>query len=204
MTRIGIDLAGPSNLTDTAMVALNGEGDYLWHATELGDRDLLGRLGELDRLEAVGLDAPLSYNPGGGDRPADRALRAALTDAGGRSSSVMPPTMTRMAYLTLRGMTIARLLEDELGLDRSRVAEVHPASALVLRGAAPEDVAAIKESKAARRRIAEWMGLPEAVAGSDHLVAAAAAALAVVGWQSGAPAFRHPADRPHHPYDVVA
>jgi predicted nuclease with RNAse H fold len=109
-----------------------------------------------------------------------------------------------MAYLTLRGMTVARLLEHELGLDRSRLAEVHPASALVLRSAPLEDVAALKESKAARRRLIEWMGLPEAVAASDHLVAAAAAALAVVGWHSGSPAFRHPADPPHHPYDVIA
>jgi hypothetical protein len=31
---------------------------------------------------AVGLDAPLSYNPGGGDRPADACLRKAVVGAG--------------------------------------------------------------------------------------------------------------------------
>ena len=211
MTLVGIDLAGPSNQADTALVAIRADGTYAWHAIGLGDREILERLASVDALEAVALDAPLSYNPGGGDRPADAELRSILAGAGGASNSVMPPTMTRMAYLTLRGISVARLLRHTVGMAAADILEVHPASALILRGAPADDVGAIKESDAARRRIVDWLRrktdlkeVPDGVADSDHLIAAAAAALAGVGWHRGTPAFEHPADPPVHPHAVVA
>jgi len=211
MAFVGIDLSGPSNLSDTAVVTIDDDGTYRWHGRGFGDRDIMERLDAIEDLQAVGLDAPLSYNPGGGDRPAERSLRTALTEAGGTSSSVMPPTMTRMAYLTLRGISLARLLEHTLGLGPSRIVEVHPTSALVLGGAEADDVDALKIERAARRRIVTWLnqegglrGLPDGIADSDHLVAAASVAMAMLRWRRGSPAFEHPADPPIHPHTVIA
>jgi len=103
---LGIDLSGPTNTADTACLAFQEEGDTL-HLTDLirGAKDediyrLAAGLTTQGRL-VVGLDAPLSYNPGGGDRPGDRALREKVAAAGLHPGSVMTPTMTRMAYLTL-------------------------------------------------------------------------------------------------------
>jgi hypothetical protein len=62
----------------------------------------------------VGIDAPLSYAVGGGDRPADRDLRRVVIAAGMRPGPVMPPTLTRMAYqprCRRTGHTHPRLLQ---------------------------------------------------------------------------------------------
>lgn len=209
---IGVDLSGPSNVEDTAAVALEDDGAYRWHAAGLGDRELLERLAEEGRRAqlVVGLDAPLSYNPGGGDRPADWALRHAVQESGLAGGSVMPPTMTRMAYLTLRGMTVARMLADEWVVARDRICEVHPGAAMALRGADPEVVRAMKSSEEARHTLVDWLreagltDLPETIAASDHLIAAAAAALAAWRWHVGHPRFLAPSDPPHHPFPVVA
>ena len=75
------------------------------------DHLILGRFRQwISEDEVVsGLDARLSYNIGGGDRPGDAALRAAIIAAGLRPGTVMAPTFSRMAYLTLRGITVSRL-----------------------------------------------------------------------------------------------
>ena len=117
---IGIDLSGPSNTADTVCTLFEGRGtalhliDCLQGST---DADIVKLVVGLQIAEAcyVGLDAPLSYNPGGGDRPADKDLRSRLMNAGLAPGSVMAPTMTRMAYLTLRGMAVARLIEGAGG-----------------------------------------------------------------------------------------
>jgi predicted nuclease with RNAse H fold len=210
MIAYGFDLAGPSHPDATAGVRLaldDGELLYRDHRIGLSDDDIL----EFVRNDAahddvaVGLDAPLSYQPGGGDRPADSRLRDDLVEAGGDSSSVMPPTMTRMAYLTLRGTTIARLLGT---LGDVPVVETHPTSALIFRDFEPEDVGALKKDRQARAKLVGALRshvreLPDALVASDHLVAAAAAALAVGDWQRGEPAWFHPADPPRHPRPVV-
>jgi len=113
---LGLDLAGPTNHDDTAAVLSRvtaGGWEQAVTRTGLDDDALTAWLRELVPAAAdlvVGLDAPLSYNPGGGDRPADRALRRLLTEHGLASGTVMAPTMTRMAYLTLRGVVVARTL----------------------------------------------------------------------------------------------
>jgi predicted nuclease with RNAse H fold len=210
---VGIDLSGPANSTDTALSVFTVQQGKLRHQrtdVDVGDvamLEILRALGSVRSL-SVGLDAPLSYQPGGGDRPADRALRELVAAAGLHSGSVMTPTMTRMAYLTLRGMSVSRCLVATL---RScSVVEVHPGATLALRGAPTRDVRAMKRSAAARRRLRIWLdtqgllGLPEAGTPSDHVVASWAAALAAWSWQEESSAWCVPADPPFHPFDFAA
>jgi predicted RNase H-like nuclease len=73
MKIIGIDLSGPSNTADTVCVICEAEGaglrvvDCVSGAT---DQDVVAILAAFEPCEdvAIGLDAPLSYQPGGGDR----------------------------------------------------------------------------------------------------------------------------------------
>lgn len=208
---LGLDLAGPANAADTAAALFRLDGTrpaFTALQTGLDDRDLLAWLAEAvppAATLAAGLDAPLSYNPGGGDRPADRALRARLTDAGLASGTVMTPTMTRMAYLTLRGLAVARLLGAVR--PQTNLAEVHPGGALVLRGADPRRVQELKRSDAARQHLLVWLAgqgladLPDRA--GDHEVAALAAGLAASQWVTGRPVWRFPASPPLHPFDLV-
>ena len=78
---IGIDLSGPCNAADTAVAAFRANGRRLVLQERLvgADDAAIAALIARTRPDAdlvVGLDAPLSYNDGGGDRPADRLLRA--------------------------------------------------------------------------------------------------------------------------------
>jgi predicted nuclease with RNAse H fold len=212
---VGIDLAGPSNVADTAMVWFQpGTGRLVFagsrtHATDATIlrtvEELAGATGDI----VVGLDAPLSYNPGGGDRTPDQALRARLVGLGLPAGTVMSPTMTRMAYLTLRGVVVARTLERALP-GRVRIVETHPLAAMALRGAPVASLQAAKRSSQARAALVAWLataglgGLSALIDPSDHLIAACACALAAAGWAAGAPAWIAPAMPPQHPYDFAA
>ncbi len=120
----------------------------------------------------------------------------------------MTPTMTRMAYLTLRGVCVARLLEG-VRPSPPRIVEVHPGAALVLRDAPVDDVREMKRSPAARERLLAWLegrGLRGASRGreaTDHVVAACAAALAAWDWVSDRSAWLRRARPPLHPYDFA-
>ena len=205
---LGLDLAGPANAADTAAALYrveSGKPILVETATGLDDPAVAALLPPGPGL-VVGLDAPLSYQPGGGDRAGDRELRRLLKERGLAPGTVMAPTLTRMAYLTLRGMAIARLIEKLK--PEARIVEVHPAGALVLREAAPLDVRELKRSAEARMRLVARLaeaglgpGLP-ADAG-DHLVAAAAAALAAWDWSRGEARWQWQAEPPHHPYDYT-
>jgi predicted nuclease with RNAse H fold len=209
---LGVDLSGPANVVGTAVVSLREQDNHLRMLNAVvgvGDAGLLDLAGRASAQEEVviGLDAPLSYNPGGGDRPADSELRALAIRRGLRPGSVMPPTTTRMVYLTLRGLGVARSLSS-LGA-KARIVEVHPAAALVLRGAKPADVRELTRSATARRDLLSWIeaqGLRGAGAldpSNDHLVAACAAALAAWGWSQGQSAWVSRASPPEHPYDFA-
>jgi predicted nuclease with RNAse H fold len=208
---VGVDLSGPTNTGDTAAAWFDATStglSPLGLRIGLGDRDLLDLLASLGPPGAlvVGLDAPLSYQPGGGDRPADRALRRLLVERGLAPGSVMAPTMTRMAYLTLRGVSVARAVERLL--PGTRIVEVHPGAAMALRGAPVADVRRFKTDAAARRRLADWLGTqgvgkPSVAPGTDHELAACACALAAWQWSLGRPAWRAEADGPLHPYDFA-
>jgi len=209
---LGIDLAGPGNRAGT-VGALFGvrrdELDLQQIKRDLGDEEIISLIdGDIpdDATLVVGLDAPLSYNPGGGDRPGDRSLRRRLIDLGLPAGTVMVPTMSRMVYLTLRGLAVARLLESMH--PGCAVAEVHPAGALALRGAPVSGIRNLKKSASGRRELCRWL-LTQGVAGlpdkdvDDHTVAAYSAALAAWDWSRGRWRWLHRAEPPSHPHDYV-
>lgn len=146
---LGLDLSGPSNIKDTALAVFQDQADRLSLIsvkTRVSDPEIFALANSLAEAGRVrfGLDAPLSYNPGCGDRPGDKNLRRLLTEAGLPVGSVMTPTMTRMAYLTLRGMSLARGL-GHIIRPAPQIAEVHPGGALLLRGAPLNAVRTLKK-----------------------------------------------------------
>lgn len=209
---VGIDLSGPSNAADTAVTVFEScEAGLRLQTTssDVSDTKLLQMIQPITPYSevVVGIDAPLSYNDGGGDRPADRRLRQRIQQAGLAAGSVMPPTMTRMAYLTLRGLAVARLLS---GLPNPpSLVEVHPGAAMALRGASVKDIKSMKKEASARRRLLRWLedqgleGVAAAKMPIDHYVASCAAALAAWRWGQHQPEWIHPADPPLHPYDFA-
>lgn len=212
MKFIGIDLSGPRNITDTAVVVFEeqpGGLRFLKASHRVGDRQILELVSDagMNGQVVIGIDAPLSYNPGGGDRPSDAELRRLVLEKG--RAGVMPPTMIRMVYLTLRGVALTRMLEGIQPEVRLRVVEVHPGAAMLLRGAPAADVAAFKHEAAARAHLVNWLGemglsgLPPADGTSDHFVAACAAALAAWQWSEGRAVWRFAARPPEHPYDFA-
>lgn len=208
---VGIDLAGPANAAGTVLVAGVANGTELRiervvdGASDSAIFDTCRELATGHEL-FVGLDAPLSYQPGGGDRPGDADLRRHLVTLGLKPGTVMPPTLHRMVYLTLRGIHVARMLLP-LG---AKIAEVHPAGSLAYAGANVDDVKALKSDSTARFRLLAWLessGLHGAVESfpepSDHAVAACAALFAAWIWSDGRCGWHWPAEPPHHPHDYI-
>lgn len=214
-TIAGLDLSGPSSPQRTAAVLLEGDQTSLNLTAFLstaGDEQILEFFlsRALDSPLVIGIDAPLSYQPGGGDRDGDRQLRRTLMEHSLPSGTVMTPTMTRMAYLTLRGISVVRLLEKNLKASPPpRIAEVHPGGALLLQGAPLDFVLNFKHSQSIRSQLLGWLenqglnGAKSLPAESDHLVAACGAALAAWKWAAGKPAWIFPADPPFHPYPIL-
>ncbi|HEX9387716.1 MAG TPA: DUF429 domain-containing protein [Anaerolineales bacterium] len=169
--------------------------------------EALSGLGQNERI-VIGIDAPLSYNSKGGDRLSDSELRRFVHAQGGRVG-IMPPTMIRMVYLTLRGLHLTRLLESLKPQYDLGMVEVHPGACMILRGADAGDIRKFKTESFARRHLLDWLetnGLkgisrPETV--TDHYVAACAAALGAWQWSIGKSIWCFPADLPHHPYDFA-
>jgi len=214
MKIIGIDLSGPRNFADTCLVSFDQheEGIRLIDVRKGADDDqILEAISSLRQTEriAIGIDAPLSYNPKGGDRPSDSELRRLVHAQGGRVG-IMPPTMIRMVYLTLRGLQLTRMLESlKPGYDL-RIVEVHPGACMILRGADAADVRRFKTEPLARGRLLDWLeakglkGIRRTDSVTDHYVAACAAALATWQRRLGKSIWCFPADPPHHPYDFVS
>lgn len=209
---LGIDLSGPRNIKDTYVAAFRAPNAALHYLDSIAAADDLSIVKLTSDLAArgqvvVGIDAPLSYNPTGGDRPSDSALRRLVQQRNGRIG-IMPPTMVRMVYLTLRGISLARLLEAALG-SNIRIVEVHPGAALFLRGADRADLASIKKEAGARARLLGWLqtrgltGVPQGKDSPDHFVMACAAALAAWDWSLGKPAWSFAASPPLHPFDFA-
>ena len=207
---IGIDLSGPTNIADTALTHFRCKKASLHQGQllrGLDDTDLYNHVqGVLKNGAAVvGIDAPLSYNPGGGDRDAERELRKIASAAGLPSGTIMPPTMTRMVYLTLRGMAVARALQ-QLTTNRLHIIETHPASVLALHGGPPDAVRSMKRSADARRTVAAWLRAKGMEAPfltrdlNDHELCACAAAMGAWKWHEGSCLWHHPAKPPLHPF----
>jgi predicted nuclease with RNAse H fold len=211
MKVVGVDLSGPRNVADTCVTVFeerSGELHLVRAMDSSGDQQIFETISQSNKNERVivGIDAPLSYNPGGGDRESDRELRALVKEKGG-GAAVMTPTMTRMVYLTLRGIVIARMLET---LEpKVEIAEVHPGVALLLREAPMANGRLFERGRSMRSELCQWFerqglkGLPAADELTDHFVASCGAALAAWKWALGEPSWRHPAHPPIHPYDFV-
>src|SRR6185503_16274633 len=105
MKIVGIDLSGPRNFADTCLVSFETRGEeiHLIDVREGADDDqileAISGFGHNERI-VIGIDAPLSYSPKGGERSSDSALRRFVYSKGARVG-IMSPTMTRMVYLTL-------------------------------------------------------------------------------------------------------
>jgi predicted nuclease with RNAse H fold len=211
MNVVGIDLSGPRNFKDTCLVSFEERGNEI-HLLEVHEAvtdeqilEAVSNLGNQERI-VIGIDAPLSYNSTGGYRPSDKELYELIKARGG-GAGVMPPTMMRMVYLTLRGISLARLL-DSLQADLG-VVEVHPGACMLLRDAEKEDVRKFKSDEQARRRLLNWLnehglkGILNKAPASDHYVAACAAALGAWQWNLGKSVWCFPAHSPHHPYDFA-
>lgn len=214
MQIVGIDLSGMSNFRDTSLVYFQ---EHAGHCTRLGyvygadDQSILETITQLSPHDpiVVGIDAPLSYNITGGDRPADKALRERIRAVGMRSGSVMTPTMTRMVYLTLRGLGVSRCLETLRPQRTVRIVEVHPGAALALRGAPINAVMQFRHDIDARKQLLLWLeaqgldGVADIPLCTDHYVAACAAALAAWKWHREETVWCERARPPHHPYDFA-
>jgi predicted nuclease with RNAse H fold len=208
---LGIDLSGPVNIADTAIACFRVDGHALIHEfTRAGTddeaiRELIALVGAGDEV-SVGIDSPLSYQVGGGDRPSDTELRQRLREAGLPAGTVMPPTLTKMVYLTLRGVSVARTIMLEVPL--AHIVEVHPGGVMALRGAPIDAVKTFRRSLESRAGLLEWLKkqglkkLPRDKA-SDHIVAAYACALGAWRWRAGDTAWVARAEPPHRPYDYA-
>lgn len=211
---VGVDLSGPANPKNTAVAVFVADGEYLEYQALLPSATDAVLFEEIRRRLAVddvcvGLDAPLSYGSEGGQRESDAALRAKAIEAGLRPGSVMAPTAPRMAYLTLRGLAVARGLQLLGGPGKLRVVETHPGAAMALGGAPVEAVRSFRECEEDRDRLVHWLrdrGLrgvePESIT-TDHSLAACAAAWATWRWNRGQPSWVFRAEAPHHPFDFA-
>ncbi|REJ10440.1 DUF429 domain-containing protein [Halobacillus trueperi] len=214
MQYIGIDLSGPSNTKDTVLVHFQkqkGKLSYKKHETPMNDHALITYIESLANKDSVtiGVDAPLSYEDGGGDRESDRSLRAFVTKLGMKGASIMPPTMMRMVYLSLRGIRFTREIERLSTKYEVHIVEVHPGAALGARMETIDDVLHYKQDLTIRKRIRRWfethqlLDIPEVMAQESHTIDACAAALAAWHWQdpNHEPAWLYKASLPLHPYD---
>ena len=181
---IGIDLSGPANTKDTSMC--------IWHeakTTIQSDCDDAFIVQTVKQLAAnssvfVSLDAPLSYQMHGGFRDVDRALRAHLNEQGFSKIGVMAPTMTKMAYLTLRGLRLWLLLKD---ISNVFIFETHPGAALVMSGVEYDLVTQVKSSQKALEKIQQTLARQyqcDLIFQSDHELMAFSAMLSVQRYAS--------------------
>lgn len=207
----GIDLSGPSSPRKTCVVVLRcrkNTAEFVQSLPVAGDSEIYALIEDLSRDTplVVGLDAPLSYQPGGGLRARDRSLRERIVARGMRHGSVMPPTFNRMAYLTLRGLAVARLLST-LDAVRVRTIEVHPGATFCLRGAPLASVLAFKKKKLPEHGevLLRWLStqgiksLPES-GQSSHFVSASGAALAAWAWARSQSVWLAAPEPPFHPF----
>ncbi|MGA9289305.1 MAG: DUF429 domain-containing protein [Anaerobacillus sp.] len=203
---VGIDLSGPSNTKDTSLAFFTGDGSHLVFQDIINgatDHDIYEILHSKSDHLIIGMDAPLSYQPGGGDRPADRALRQQIIAKGMKSGSIMTPTMTRMVYLTLRGVSLSR----GLSAITPDIVEVHPGSAVGLRTSDITSVLHYKSERNPRYQLRSFLeedgvtDIPTEVLHSSHSFDACLAAYAAWKWKHGQSEFLHAAEPPFHPFD---
>jgi uncharacterized protein len=216
MRVIGIDLSGPSNHKDTVLSVFEKEGNQLkfvkW-ISNISDQAILNEIllqsqhGEV----VIGIDAPLSYEDGGGDRQGDRELRKFIVGLGMKPGSIMPPTLNRMVYLTLRGIKLTREIENIRTPNPVSIVEVHPGAVMGSRLSKNdfEFVLNYKQDLLSRLFIWDWLGqqdlvgLPILSGEPSHWIDACAAALGAWHWKDHSlkPSWLFKAVPLLHPYD---
>jgi uncharacterized protein len=216
MKVIGIDLSGPANHKDTVLTVFQVRKDQLSFENMVvdgSDEMIISTIivaASTDDV-VVGIDAPLSYQDGGGDRPQDKSIRQFIKSVGLSGSSIMPPTLTKMVYLTLRGISLTRRIMASSDLKNIRFVEVHPGAAIGVRLGADGLYHALnyKKDLASREAIFDWFrtigfsGLPDEIPYITHQIDACAAALAAWHWAEPA---KHPEwlwnkTSPEHPFE---
>jgi uncharacterized protein len=212
----GIDLSDPSNPKDTVLTVFGKHDDELKFIKLLNGISDLQILNEVTLQSSnsetvIGIDAPLSYQDGGGDRPGDKQLRKFILSLGMKSGSIMSPTFNRMVYLTLRGIRLSREIENLRSPYPVSIVEVHPGAVIGSRIPQKdlEYVLTYKQNLEARMFIRKWlveqnvMGLPDYVQQESHSLDSCAAALGAWHWKDKMlqPKWVLPANPPLHPYD---
>lgn len=216
MRVIGIDLSGPSNHKDTVLAVFEKQDSQLTFIklmSNISDLEILNEISSQAQLDEVviGIDAPLSYQDGGGDREGDRLLRQFIVSLGMKSGSIMPPTFNRMVYLTLRGIKLSSEIGKLEEANPISIVEVHPGAVIGSR-LLPEELEYVlnyKKDLSARSFIREWLekqnliGLPVGIEEESHKIDACAAALGAWCWKVPAlePKWSFPAKPPLHPFD---
>lgn len=214
MKVIGIDLSGPSNHKDTYLTvfeAKDNELKFIKYLSHLSDEAILEEVFAQSKTDEVviGIDAPLSYEDGGGDRKSDKSLRKFIVELGMKSSSIMPPTLNRMVYLTLRGIKLTREIMGATSVHPISIVEVHPGAIIGSRlsPAEIEHVLTYKQDLAVRRILLNWFkqqqvfGVPEILAAESHSIDACAAAIGAWNWKEGKSKWVYPAKFPLHPFE---
>ncbi|TLS36596.1 DUF429 domain-containing protein [Pseudalkalibacillus caeni] len=212
MKVIGIDLAGPSNKADTSLSIFEEKGNKLFfkkNVSGIGDREIYQIVEEEAETSplVIGIDAPLSYNDGGGDRPGDRSLRREIIEKGMKSGSIMTPTTTRMVYLTLRGIAISRGIGLLDAKNNVSIVEVHPGAAIGLRNEDIETVLRYKKEPERMKKLKQWFeeqkvtGIPGDMFRSTHKIDSCAAAFAAWKWFHKESIWCEKAEPPQHPFD---
>jgi uncharacterized protein len=216
MRVIGIDLSGPSNHKDTVLTVferLEGQLQFMKLLKNISDLEILKEIQAQSQEDEVviGMDAPLSYEDGGGDRQGDKQLRQFIVTLGMRSGSIMPPTLNRMVYLTLRGIKLSREIGNLSTSYPVSIVEVHPGAVIGSRLPQTdiEYVLRYKQSLPARSWIRDWLGeqkltkLPDFIDEESHLIDACAAALGAWHWKDSSlqTKWLFPGNLPLHPYD---
>ncbi|GAB3804524.1 DUF429 domain-containing protein [Virgibacillus kimchii] len=216
MRIIGIDLSGPSNHKDTVLTVFEAAGEQLRFIkcrNHMSDAEILEEIFVQSQIDEVviGLDAPLSYEDGGGDRESDRALRKFIVEMGMKPGSIMAPTFTRMVYLTLRGIKLSREIETQISRHPISLVEVHPGAVIGSRLTVLEKdyVLSYKQNPEVRKLLLGWfeqqqlIGIPETAAEKSHTIDACAAALGAWHWgdEVFTPKWVYAAKPPLHPYD---
>jgi len=211
---LGIDLSGPVNIIDTAISwfkydYLNEQLVLINYKIGADDNFIFNIVKDLSRNNNlfIAIDAPLSYNIKGGDRKSDQSLRKFLKERNIKTSSVMTPTMTRMSYLTLRGISITRILETLN--NKPKIIEVHPFISLLINGANKVDIDNVKKNTKAKKNILTFLkkrkisDLPTIASKNDHFLSSIIAARIVYLYSKNQYQWISKRKFPFHPYDFV-
>lgn len=212
---VGIDLSGPAGTENTGVAVFISTSEGVLKFVDMqcngSDESIYSTAKTLshDAPVVVGIDAPLSYEPGGGQRQRDKDLRKEIVRRGLRPGSVMAPTAPRMVYLTLRGIALAQVISTLHTEHQVRVVEIHPGASFSFRHAPLDAILSFSTDEKAQRVLLEWLptlkmqGIKTSTSCGSHFVAACAGAASAWDWYCGRSLWSAKAEYPWHPYDFA-